>query len=82
MIKSEGSEFSENRNIIALKIDRDVTTGLTLRCNDHVKQVTLRHFDAAYEPGKKYPVSLRVAKGPIESYSGTATNNRPTTGRF
>jgi hypothetical protein len=36
----------------------------------------LRHFDASYDPGKSYPVSLRVAKGAIETYSGTATNNR------
>jgi hypothetical protein len=76
IVKSEVSEFSENRNVVALKIDKDLTAGLALRCTDHVKQVTLRHFDAAYDPGKKYPVSLRVAKGTIESYSGTATNNR------
>ena len=66
----------ENRNIIALKLDKDVTTGLTLRCKDHVKQVTLRHFDGSYDPGKKYPIPLRVAKAAIESCSGTATNNR------
>jgi hypothetical protein len=76
IVKSEASEFSEGRIVVALKIDKDLITGLGLRCTDHVKQVTLRHFDAAFEAGKKYPVSLRVAKGAIESYSGIATNNR------
>lgn len=76
MVKSEGSEFTENRNIIALKIDRDVTTGIALRCSDHKKSVTLRHYDATYEPGKSYAMQVRVAKGEIQSYTTTAINNR------
>lgn len=76
MIKAEGSEFSENRNVTALKIDRDITTGLALRCSDHKKAATLRHYDATYDPNKSYAINLRVAKGPIQNFSGVASNNR------
>lgn len=76
MVKAEGSEFSENRNIIALKIDRAVTTGIALRCNDHKKAVTLRHYDATYEPGKNYALQVRVGKGEVQAFTGAAINNR------
>jgi len=76
IVKVEGSEFTENKNVIALKIDRHITTGLALRCFDHKKSVSLRHYDATYGPDKMYVMLLRVGTGAVETFTGRAVNNR------
>jgi hypothetical protein len=76
IVKIDGSEFTENKNVIALKIDRAITTGLALRCFDHKKSVSLRHYDATYGPDKTYVMQLRVGSGAVETFTGRAVNNR------